>query len=75
MKNTLKMALVATAFMGTSVLAIAPASAAPFGISPQVESGQLVQDIRYGCGPGRHPNRWGRCVGNRRAYRHRGWRY
>lgn len=22
----------------------------------------LVQDVRWGCGPGWHPNRWGRCV-------------
>ena len=24
----------------------------------------MLQDVSWGCGPGRHPNPWGRCVPN-----------
>jgi len=50
-----------------------------------------ITTVAYGCGPGWHPNRWGRCVpnrwgpraygprrfyyGGRPGYRHYGWRH
>ncbi|MDQ0396440.1 GCG_CRPN prefix-to-repeats domain-containing protein [Labrys monachus] len=49
--------LVATA-EASSAMTLAPAA-------PGASS--LVQDVRWGCGPGWHPNPWGRCVPNRRV--------
>ena len=43
----------------SSAMTLAPASPA---------ASALVQDVRWGCGPGWHPNPWGRCVPNRRVY-------
>lgn len=75
MKTSIKLVLAATAFAGTSLVAIESASAMP--IAPmQKESSLLLQDVGWRCGPGWHVNPWGRCVPNRRwGYGPRwGWR-
>jgi hypothetical protein len=48
----------------------------PVRVAPAASA--LVQDVRWGCGPGWHPNPWGRCVPERRpayvdSYRPRYW--
>ncbi|WP_416361809.1 GCG_CRPN prefix-to-repeats domain-containing protein [Mesorhizobium sp. AR02] len=44
-----------------------PSSAFPLGVpNPHVASAP-AENVRYGCGRGWHPNRWGRCVPNRRV--------
>lgn len=40
-------------------------SAMPLGPAAPAAS-SLVQDVRWGCGPGWHPNPWGRCTPDRR---------
>ncbi|WP_370880064.1 GCG_CRPN prefix-to-repeats domain-containing protein [Labrys monachus] len=35
-----------------------------------VQGQDLVIKVAGGCGPGWHPNPWGRCVPNRRVYGH-----
>jgi hypothetical protein len=40
-------------------------SAMPLGAAAPAAS-PLVQDVRWGCGPGWHPNPWGRCTPDRR---------
>ncbi len=78
MKPTLKMLIAAATILGASAAFVAPSSAAPISVMPQIDANPLLQDVRYGCGPGRHPNGWGRCAPNRRngyrrGYRRRGW--
>lgn len=41
----------------SSAMTLAPAASG---------ASSLVQDVRWGCGPGWHPNPWGRCVPDRR---------
>ncbi|PBB80395.1 hypothetical protein CK218_13540 [Mesorhizobium sp. WSM3879] len=52
----------ALAIGGTA--AASAASAMP--IAP-VAAPAIVEHVAWGCGPGWHPNRWGRCVPNRRV--------
>lgn len=60
---------------GAALAGASQASAMPFGQAPS--GGVAIEQAAWGCGPGWHPNRWGRCVPNRpvyyRPYR-RGWR-
>ena len=75
----MKTIFAAVVVSGAAVLGASQASAmpmAPAGVSAQIEQ------VRFGCGPGWHPNPWGRCVPNGprfvrpyygRPYR-RGWR-
>ncbi|CAM5764973.1 hypothetical protein LMIY3S_01327 [Labrys miyagiensis] len=44
---------------------IETSSAMPLGSKVPAAS-PLLQDVRWGCGPGWHPNPWGRCVPDRR---------
>ncbi|MDQ0392433.1 GCG_CRPN prefix-to-repeats domain-containing protein [Labrys monachus] len=66
----------AVLFAATGLLVTAEASSAMPAAAPQQGGHALVQDVRWGCGPGRHPNPWGRCVPDRRprAYYGGGWR-
>ena len=84
MRNVLAAAALAVAGLATTA---ATASAMNFGTTAPVAS-SLVQEAAYGCGPGWHPNPWGRCVPNARVYygrpvyyghsvyyRHPGWHH
>ena len=63
--KTLGMAAVIAVGLGT----VTAANAAPFSYStPAGET--LVEHVAGGCGPGFHPNPWGRCRPN-----DRGWGY
>ncbi|TXM92679.1 hypothetical protein FV232_04620 [Methylobacterium sp. WL30] len=42
-------------------------NAAPFGYGPS-EYGVVIEHVAGGCGPGFHPNPWGRCRPNDRGY-------
>ena len=63
--KTLRMAVVIAAGLTTATTA----NAAPFSYSPPA-SGALIEHVAGGCGPGFHPNPWGRCRPN-----DRGWGY
>ncbi|AZO75865.1 MAG: hypothetical protein E5V92_28685 [Mesorhizobium sp.] len=45
----------------------AAASAASAMPMAPVAAPALVEHVAWGCGPGWHPNHWGRCVPNRRV--------
>jgi len=67
---TRSLSIAACAFGGLIAMA-GTASAMPFAPStPPVST--PVQDIAWGCGPGWHPNYWGRCVPNAPVYYY-GW--
>ena len=51
------------ALSGTVVTATA-SSAMPIVSVAQPAAPALVEHVRWGCGIGWHPNRWGRCVPN-----------
>ena len=44
------------------------ANAAPAVPSPISQPESNIVQVAGGCGPGLHPNRWGRCIPNRRGY-------
>jgi hypothetical protein len=47
------------------VLATAGASSAmPMNATGATAQAPLIQHVAWGCGPGWHPNPWGRCVPN-----------
>ena len=69
-----KAVFAAFVFAGAAFGATSQASAMPMAADPGAASAQ-VQLARYGCGPGWHPNRWGRCVPVMRHYRARPPRY
>ena len=55
--------LIATMSAGTLLGTMALAQAMPLAnVSPAISSD--VAQVRFGCGPGAHPNPWGRCVPN-----------
>jgi hypothetical protein len=61
--------VLAAALAAGGLVATAQASSA-MTLAPQAPAASsLVQDAAYGCGPGWHPNPWGRCVPNARYYR------
>jgi hypothetical protein len=63
--------LLAAALAAGGLVATAQVSSA-MTIAPQASAASaLVQDVAYGCGPGWHPNPWGRCVPNARVYYYR----
>ena len=65
------LSLAAAAFGGL-MMAAGAASAMP--LAPTAPAGPaVVQDISWGCGPGWHPNPWGRCVPNAPVYYGWGW--
>lgn len=52
---------------------ISSASAAPLAVSAQaIQSEAHVTHVRYGCGRGWTPNRWGNCSRVEEAYGYRG---
>ena len=81
MKLSLKLAFAGLIALGAAGVSTA-ASAMPVAASTQTLLASPVEDVRFGCGPGWHPNRFGRCVPNRarfyaprrRFYGHRRWR-
>ena len=42
-----------------------PAAPSAVSATSALPAASLLLDVRYGCGPGWHPNPWGRCVPNR----------
>ncbi|OHV79126.1 GCG_CRPN prefix-to-repeats domain-containing protein [Mesorhizobium sp. ORS 3428] len=56
---------VAAALALGGTIAAGAASAMP--VAPVSPAPALVEHVAWGCGPGWHPNRWGRCVPNRRV--------
>ncbi|MEI9402278.1 GCG_CRPN prefix-to-repeats domain-containing protein [Mesorhizobium argentiipisi] len=59
-----KYSLAAALAIGGTAAASA-ASAMP--IAAVAPSPALIEHVAWGCGPGWHPNYWGRCVPNRRV--------
>ncbi|TPJ63640.1 hypothetical protein [Mesorhizobium sp. B2-6-1] len=55
-------AAAALALTGTAAT-VAAASATPMLAQPSAPA--LIEHVAWGCGPGWHPNDWGRCVPNR----------
>ncbi|MGE5269634.1 MAG: GCG_CRPN prefix-to-repeats domain-containing protein [Thiohalocapsa sp.] len=53
---------------GALALAASAASAAPIAAPAPAQQPNII-NVAYGCGWGFHPNRWGRCLPNRRHYR------
>ncbi|TGT15297.1 hypothetical protein EN817_32650, partial [Mesorhizobium sp. M3A.F.Ca.ET.174.01.1.1] len=53
----------ALAIGGTA--AASAASAMP--VAPVAPAPAMIEHVAWGCGPGWHPNYWGRCVPNRRV--------
>jgi hypothetical protein len=64
MNSLTKYSLAAALALGGSAAASA-ASAMP--IAPVAPAPALIEHVAWGCGPGWHPNYWGRCVPNRRV--------
>ncbi|MBZ9813271.1 GCG_CRPN prefix-to-repeats domain-containing protein [Mesorhizobium sp. CA7] len=64
MNSLTKYSIAAALALGGTAAASA-ASAMP--IAPVTPSPALVEHVAWGCGPGWHPNHWGRCVPNRRV--------
>lgn len=63
--NSLTKYSVAAALAIGGTAAASAASAMP--IAPIAPAPALVEHVAWGCGPGWHPNYWGRCVPNRRV--------
>ena len=61
----MKLVLAAAVALGALTASVTASSAMSIG-TPASGASSLVQDVRWGCGPGWHPNPWGRCVPNRR---------
>lgn len=64
MNSLTKYSLAAALAIGGTVAASA-ASAMP--IAPVAPAPAMIEHVAWGCGPGWHPNYWGRCVPNRRV--------
>ncbi|TPI14852.1 hypothetical protein FJW06_09585 [Mesorhizobium sp. B4-1-3] len=64
MNSLTKYSLAAALAIGGTAAASA-ASAMP--IAPVAPAPATIEHVAWGCGPGWHPNYWGRCVPNRRA--------
>jgi len=63
--NSLTKYSIAAALAIGGTAAASAASAMP--IAPIAPAPALVEHVAWGCGPGWHPNYWGRCVPNRRV--------
>jgi hypothetical protein len=65
MNSLKKYATAAALVLGGTFTTVAASSAMPMvQIAP---TAGLVEHVAYGCGPGWHPNPWGRCVPYRRV--------
>ena len=64
------MRIAALSLIGGVCLAVSAmaANAAPSVPSPVGQPATNVVQVAGGCGPGLHPNRWGRCAPNRYGY-------
>ena len=51
--------------LGMAAGSLSAAHAMPVATETVKANSDIVK-VRFGCGPGWHPNRWGRCVPNRR---------
>ena len=57
------------AVLAAAGLAATMSATSAMTVAPNTTAGNpLLQTIAGGCGPGFHPNPWGRCVPNRRVY-------
>lgn len=61
-----KTVVAAIVLAGAAFGAASQASAMP--LAPAA-AGSQIEHVRFGCGPGWHPNPWGRCVPNRPVVR------
>ena len=50
---------------GSLLVGSAQCFALPFGVANPPAVSAPIETVRFGCGLGWHPNRWGRCVRNR----------
>ncbi len=65
MNRLSKYATAAALVLGGTFTTVAASSAMPMvQVGP---TAGLVEHVAYGCGPGWHPNPWGRCVPYRRV--------
>ncbi|WP_434725097.1 GCG_CRPN prefix-to-repeats domain-containing protein [Mesorhizobium sp. RIZ17] len=64
MNRLTKYSIAAALAIGGTAAASA-ASAMP--IAPVAPAPAMIEHVAWGCGPGWHPNHWGRCVPNRRV--------
>jgi hypothetical protein len=64
------MRMAALSLIGAVCLAVSAmaANAAPSVPSPVGQPGTNIVQVAGGCGPGLHPNRWGRCIPNHYGY-------
>jgi hypothetical protein len=64
------MRIAALSLVGAVCLAASAmvANAAPAVPGPVSQPGTNIVQVAGGCGPGLHPNRWGRCAPNRYGY-------
>ena len=69
MKSELKKFVLAA---GLVVAGLAAQDAGAMTIAqPGLAASSPIEQAAFGCGPGWHPNPWGRCVPNRRVFVHR----
>ncbi|MDX8443158.1 GCG_CRPN prefix-to-repeats domain-containing protein [Mesorhizobium australafricanum] len=71
MNGLTKYSIAAALAIGGTAAASA-ASAMP--IASVAPPSAMIEHVAWGCGPGWHPNHWGRCVPNRRVI-HPGYYY
>jgi hypothetical protein len=64
----MKTTLAALGLAGAALFGAGQASAMPMSAAPGALAASAIETVRFGCGPGWHPNPWGRCVPNARAY-------
>jgi hypothetical protein len=67
MKRSIKLAAVAALGLCGLALAAGPSSAMPMATAAPAAP-TSAQPVAWGCGPGWHPNPWGRCVPNGPVY-------
>ncbi|MER8693198.1 hypothetical protein NKI77_06025 [Mesorhizobium opportunistum] len=65
MNRLTKYAAAAVLAVSGTVAAAATSNAMPIVSVTKPAAPALVEHVRWGCGIGWHPNRWGRCVPNR----------
>lgn len=88
MKPFIKLGCAAAMAIGGALWTVQAANALPLAPLAKSSAAPLVEQVAGGCGPGWHPNPWGRCVPNWRGgpgyygrsgwygggYGHPGWR-
>ncbi|MDX8453117.1 hypothetical protein RFM98_10150 [Mesorhizobium sp. VK9D] len=70
--NSLTKYSIAAALAIGGTAAASAASAMP--IASVAPASAMIEHVAWGCGPGWHPNHWGRCAPNRRVI-HPGYYY